>query len=345
MIRAAALVVVAVFAALAAACGGATTPIEEDERFPLPGRIVYTRGADLWLRDADGGHRLIVEAEPEFQLLTPAFAPDGERIAYIAFRLTSGGDFTVGADLMLYDPNAGEPQVLQQHQAQGEFFWSPRWSADGEAIIVTHEAPDQEIAVKRYNLSIGALTTLRAPARDADIAPDGRLVYVRDPYGGEPRIAVWNPVTQTETVFDPDGIWEPRPYRIPRWSPDAAYIVFSAGQSLPTVGTASSYRRAANGPEDLWRVRPDGSDLQLLAAIGEDQPDFALSDDGRHLLAIGAFGVYLLDLPPRNPPYAVAPGEFHGSIDWIGVVAIDEWDAIRQRVLDGLAAPADDATE
>ena len=345
MIRAAALVVVAVFAALAAACGGATTPIEEDERFPLPGRIVYTRGADLWLRDADGGHRLIVEAEPEFQLLTPAFAPDGERIAYIAFRLTSGGDFTVGADLMLYDPNAGEPQVLQQHQAQGEFFWSPRWSADGEAIIVTHEAPDQEIAVKRYNLSIGALTTLRAPARDADIAPDGRLVYVRDPYGGEPRIAVWNPVTQTETVFDPDGIWEPRPYRIPRWSPDAAYIVFSAGQSLPTVGTASSYRRAANGAgrplaSAARRVRP--------AAAGRDRRRPARFRPLRRRTP-PACDRRVRRLPARSAAAQSAlrrrAGEFHGSIDWIGVVAIDEWDAIRQRVLDGLTAPADDATE
>ena len=87
-----------------------------------------------------------------------------------------------------------------------------------------------------------------------------------------------------------------------------------------------------NGPEDLWVVDLETRELLQIAAIGEDQPDFAMSDDGGHVLVMGAFGIYLVTTDATDPPYAIAPGEFHGGIDWVGGVDDEEWAAIRESV-------------
>ena len=111
--------------------------------------------------------------------------------------------------------------------------------------------------------------------------------------------------------------------------PDADAVVFSAGQFLPQVSVSAM---GLNGPEDLWLVDLETRELLQIAAIGEDQPDFAISDDGGHVLVMGAFGMYLVTTDATDPPYAIAPGEFHGGIDWVGVVDDEEWAAIRESV-------------
>lgn len=108
-------------------------------------------------------------------------------------------------------------------------------------------------------------------------------------------------------------------------------MVFSAGQFLPQV---SSSAVGLNGPEDIWKFDLTTGSLTQIAAVGEDQPDFALSDDGRHVLIFGTFGVYLVAVPPTDPPFAIAPGEFHGSLDWIGSVSESEWAEIRDSVFE-----------
>ena len=50
------------------------------------------------------------------------------------------------------------------------------------------------------------------------------------------------------------------------------------------------------------------------------------------MLILGAFGIYLVADPPTDPPFAIAPGEFHGSLDWIGSVSEAEWAEIRNSV-------------
>ena len=316
---------------LAVSCGGGSD--EENRRIPAPGMFVYTQGVDLWIQDSDGG-RLLIAAGQDQQLLQPSISPDGTRVAYVVFQQTPADDKTIGTDLAVSTLADPELEIVVRHTKQAEFVWTPRWSPDGESLIFTHEPGELAIRVVRLHLSSGEVEILREDARDADISADGsEIVFVSDPYSGDPHLVVRTLSDGTETVLDPEREWQPRPFRIPRFALDGDAVIFSAGQYLPQ---ASSRVIGRNGPEDIWRYdRPTGSLIQL-AAVGEDQPDFALSDDGRHVLVLGAFGVYLVGVPPTDPPFAIAPGEFHGGIDWVGSVSESEWAEIKSSVIDSL---------
>ena len=319
-------------AAVLIACAGG----EPERRIPAPGAFVYTSGVDLWIQDADGA-RLLLEAGPDRQLLQPAISPDGARVAYVVFQLTQGDDTFVGTDLAVSRLDDPASELLIRHSRQAEYVWNPRWTPDGESLIFTHEPGDGAIGVLRLDLATREVSRLRDDARDADISPDGRrLVFVNEPYGGDPHLVVRDLESGEETALDPDRAWQPRPYRVPRFTPDGEAVIFAAGQYLPQV---SALAMTLNGPEDIWRVDLASRELTQLAAIGEDQPDFALSDDGRHVLILGAFGIYLVATTPGEPPYAIAPGEFHGSVDWRGRVTDAEWTAIREAVWQPSDAP------
>ena len=308
------------------ACGGAD---EIERRIPAPGTFVFTQGVDLWLQDEDGA-RLLIAAGQDQQLLQPAISPDGTQVAYIVFQLTQAEGATIGTDLAIADLDDPKQEVLVQHTRQAEFIWTPRWTPDGEALIFTHEPGELQIRIVRLDLARRSIEVLREDARDADISPDGsRLVFVNAPYSGDPHLVVRDLTDGAEIALDPEREWQPRPFRIPRFSADGEAIVFSAGQFLPQV---SANALGLNGPEDIWSYDLTTGVLTQLAAIGEDQPDFALSDDGRHVLILGAFGIYLVADPPTDPPFAIAPGEFHGSLDWVGSVSEAEWAEIRNSV-------------
>ena len=327
---------------LLVACGGGSEQAEQ--RIPAPGTFVYTSATDLWIQDENGA-RLLIAAGQDQQLLQPALSPDGDRVAYVVFQLTQAVGTTVGTDLAITDIGDPRQEIVFGHGGDAEFAWNPRWTPDGGSLIFTQESVQSTISVARLDLSSRDLAILRDDARDADISADGsRLVFVSGPYSGDPHLVVRDLNDGSEIVLDPEREWQPRPFRIPRFSADGSSVIFSAGQYLPQVsafpvpasepGPArfSLASRSFNGPEDIWSFHLASGELRQLAAVSEDQPDFSLSSDGRHALIFGAFGTYLISTSALEPAYAIAPGEFHGWIDWIGSVSEDEWAAIRESV-------------
>ena len=327
--RVAAALAIAICSCALLACGSGDSGAER--RIPVPGLLVFTVGVDLWIQDEDGP-RLLIAAAQDQQLLHPAISPDGTRVAYVVFQLTHAEGATIGTDLAVSSIADPSQQIVTARNAAAEFFWNPRWTPDGEGLIFTHEPSDAPISVKRLQLGNGSIELLREDARDADISPDGaRIVFVSGPYSGDPHLVVRRLADGAETVLDPERSWQPRPFRIPRFGADGRSVLFSAGQYLPQV---SAVANARNGPEDIWRYDLSAGELSQLAAVSEDQPDFALSADGRHALIFGAFGTYLISTTAAEPAYALAPGEFHGWIDWIGTVSDEQWAAIRESVFE-----------
>lgn len=318
-------------AAALAACGGAEP--EEGGALPVPGRAVFTQGRDLWMRERDGTERLLIEAPAEHQLMQPAFSPDGRRIAYISFQLSASDATAIGSDLMTWDEEGG-PRAVAVHDAESPYAWNPRWMPDGERVWVTRQRVGAAPAVELVDAETGGVLMSVEDAAGADASADGeRIVFASSPEGADPALAVVELATGARAEIGSASDWRLSGVRAPRWTPDGR-IVFAAGAFAETASALPAGAAARNGAEDVWIAEADGSGLRAAALVGEDQPAFAVSSDGAHLLVRGAYGLYLARLPSAgaeaDPPYAIAPGEFHGTFDWRGEVSEEEWEAIRE---------------
>jgi Tol biopolymer transport system component len=211
-------------------------------------------GADLWVMDADGsdGRRLL--ACPEAQCASPAWSPDGRRIAYE--RREATGDGFSAPRIWLLDPGSGETAPLFANEERTGF--APRWSPDAQRSRLAY-VDDAESAVRVYDFGDGSSTLIPvasdlpptwAPAGDGILVADARIsdvgivsqIWLADVDGG----TLVNVSGGDEALVQ--DVW-------PVWSPSGAWIAFT--------------RRVLAGEEatlghQLWLMRPDGDEARSL---------------------------------------------------------------------------------
>jgi len=168
--------------------------------------VVYERDGELFSRRVDGMRPIALTADFTKQAFTPAFSPDGEKLAFAS----DDGLYVMGA--------MGESPVrLADHG------YHPSWSADGKHLaLVTQYTGDPSQVGSRSKLEILTLGT-SAPTpvdvphdvRGATWSPDGtRLAYwtaERDIYtvaaaGGQPVKALGSQAAEWHPVWGPDGL-------------------------------------------------------------------------------------------------------------------------------------------
>jgi dipeptidyl aminopeptidase/acylaminoacyl peptidase len=170
----------------------------------------------LWRVPAIGGpSRAVDEATGNHH--TPAVAPDGQRVAYVAERGEQVDIFLAALD----------GSWMRQLSHGDEYVAEPKWSPDGRSL-------------------------LWAQWPHYDMPWDETAVVVCDAESGEQRV-----VAGGERVVNN---W-------PHWSADGAWIVYMSD-------------RDGQHP-NLWRVRPDGSDMQQLTHADNDHLWPRPSPDGR----------------------------------------------------------------
>lgn len=295
----------------------------------VPGLAVYTKGVDLWLQRGDQAGLLLAGSQ-RVSLFTPALSPDGARVAYVRFDQAPGQADEIGSDIHILDLESGEDLPLRVHATGGEFFWSPRWDGQG-ALIYSHQRNETSdtgalfsIDIERIDLATSAVAVLRREAAEPDVSPDGALLAFVDQPAVDHILSVADlaaPETARSLLDTSDNLAF---FRTPRFSPDGEWIAFLASGDGPLASLAPRILPATrlNGIQDVWLVRPDGSGLTRLTTVLEDTPNFAWSQDGRHILVRGAFGVYLVELATRVTQ-TLGPGEFHGAHDWTGALPED----------------------
>ena len=301
----------------------------------VPGLAVYTKGVDLWLQRGAAA-QLLLSGSQRISLSSPALSPDGSRVAYVRFDQAPADAGDIGSDIHILDLGSGIDVPVRTHGRTGEFFWAPQWLDDGRLVYshqVNEAAGDEaayRIDIELIDLNSGSVELLRADATDPGLSPDGAMLAVVDDPASDHILAVVDlapggqPPGPARVLLDTsDNLAF---FRLPRFSPDGAWIAFLASGDGPLVSSrpedvlaAAPLATAGNGVQDLWRIRPDGSGLTRLTTVLEDTPDYAWSGDGRHILLRGAFGVYLVDVETRVTQ-TLGPGEFHGTHDWVGVV-------------------------
>jgi len=307
-----ALLATAVIAAVVAAgVGHRHATVTPAGAASVGGTIVYSdRAADgtihIFTRWADGSHRVDLGAG-----LSPAFSPDGSRIAFL--RDAGEGRF----ELAVMDANGSNEQDLRAIPPSAvpvRFEMGdagPTWSPDGDAIAFASPPPGEQQSGLADLYVIGAdganETRLTDDGRSLEPAwsPDGqRIAFVRGgpvdrfaPHSRDDLFVIGRDGSDPHALYtDPDGVdW-------PSWAPDGSAIVVAGPTSLIRISVDGSARVVADGGtvarQPVWS--PDGSEIAfvecspngsscgvsaLVVRTGEIRSMFAIDDGSRARLS------------------------------------------------------------
>jgi TolB protein len=193
------------------------------ERGVFATRIAYVlrsgRRYSLHVTDPDGEGGQVALASPE-PIISPAWSPDGRRLAYVSFE-------TQKAAVWVQDLSTGERRMVAGFRGSNS---APAWSPDGKKLAVTlsREGPAQLYLINADGSGEPQrLTRSSAIDTEAAFSPDGRLVYFVSDRGGGPqvyRVAV-DGGTPERVTFSGD-------YNIsPAISPDGRNLAYISRQS------------------------------------------------------------------------------------------------------------------
>jgi TolB protein len=256
-------------------------------------RFVYSAlradgGADLRTVNADGSGTADVLLCPGEACLTPAFSPDGQRVAYERHTLTSGaaGEVSFGdSRVHVVTLATGADEIVGDADVETRF---PRWGPDGR--LSYFDTTRQAMVVQ--DLATHAVTYIPDSSGEMGTwSPDGQVIVYPEiffppeptPIPGAPEsdntdkffshlLQVTIATNATENLSG-EGVVEDAS---PVYSPDGKWLAF-ARKSLVQSGWTPG--------RQLWLMRADGSEARPLT----NEPlyhhsAFVWSPDGRQLV-------------------------------------------------------------
>jgi TolB protein len=225
---------------------------------------------ELIVADADGFAPQSIVGSPE-PLLSPAWSPDGRKLAYVSFELGNSAiymqDISTGARELIssgkgingapsFSPDgkkmamtlsrSGNPEIYVRDRATGRLqqiteHWSidtePVWSPDGRYVYFTSDRGGRP---QIYRVSPSGGTPDRVTLEGdynarASVSPDGRRIAVAQGRGNEYRIAVWDIETERFTVLTPGKLDES-----PSFAPNGSMILYATREDGRGVLSAVS---------------------------------------------------------------------------------------------------------
>lgn len=223
----------------------------------------------LMVADADGENQKRIASSTE-PLMSPAWSPDGQSLAYVSFESKASA-------IYVQTVRSGERRRVS---ARAGINGAPAWSPDGTTLALTLSRKDGDVDIYTLNLSTQVLTRMTFdPGIDTEPqwSLDGRKIYFNSDRAGGPQIYevdVSNPNRAARLTFE--GSYNARP----RISPD--------GKKLAVVfNDRGNYRIAtidvtSKAVQVLSQGRQDES--PSFAPNG-DSLIYATQDRGRGVLA------------------------------------------------------------
>ncbi|MBU26032.1 MAG: Tol-Pal system beta propeller repeat protein TolB [Gammaproteobacteria bacterium] len=167
----------------------------------------------LILSDADGGRPQVIFQSSE-PILSPAWSPDGSRVAYMSFKGKRAG-------IYVQTLASGEVQKVSDFPGLNS---APSFSPDGRKLVMTLSR-DGNPEVYVANLRTGELERMTkhfSIDTEASWSPDGRSILFTSSRGGKPQLYMMNLADKTVKRVTFDGDYNSNG----AFTPDGDSIVF-----------------------------------------------------------------------------------------------------------------------
>jgi TolB protein len=241
-------------------------------------RIAYVaRNADrfeLQISDADGLNSQFILAHRE-PIISPAWSPDGTRIAYVSFEQRKSIVF-------LHNLLDGSRRILANYEGMNS---APAWHPAGDrlAVALSKDGVTQVYQVRADGSGLTRLTSSNAIDTEPNFSPDGRSLLFMSDRGGNPQIyRMSSSGTNVERVTF-DGSYNVTP----RHSPDGksfAYVQRAQGRYTVSLMDFASHQTLAltDSPYDSSPTFAPNGRMLLYASIVRGRGILAaVSSDGR----------------------------------------------------------------
>ena len=180
------------------------------------------QGADykyqLIVADSDGfaPQSLVTSKEP---LLSPAWSPDGKKLAYVSFEQGNSA-------IYIQDLSTGARTLISSHEG---INGAPKFSPNGQRLAITlSKSGNPEIyLVNIFDKSLTQITNHWGIDTEPEWAPDGQSLFFTSDRGGKPQIYQTDLVSKKARRITFEGDYNARP----SLSPDGKYIAMVHGNN------------------------------------------------------------------------------------------------------------------